>query len=85
MLYIFTAILGPPKYNTFSTEIPTAINHKKQTMSIIDLDVTYNRVFYLFNLSPVFQVQLFSLELHVTCESLIMNITLTKIKKSPYP
>jgi hypothetical protein len=39
LLYTSAAILGPPKYSTFSAGTPTATSHKKQTMSIIDLDV----------------------------------------------
>jgi len=39
LLYTFAAILGPPKYSTFSVGTPAATSHQKQTMSIIDLDV----------------------------------------------
>jgi len=39
LLYTFAAILGPPKYSTFSARTPAATSHQKQTMSIIDLDV----------------------------------------------
>jgi 16S rRNA U516 pseudouridylate synthase RsuA-like enzyme len=39
LLYTSAAILGPPKYSTFSARTPAATSHKKQTMSIIQLDV----------------------------------------------